>query len=182
MRHSTRECNCMLLLTPSPSQNMEATQASAIPGQGSPCSPSSSYLGRLSPSKCLSNLRNFTWKHHHTLCSTLPTPNGRYIPVCTFLLQRFSAILQLVLSPQTHKSPSNRRHLASEHYCSHTPTGPAATGNCSQACATLGQGCTLTSSSLLTRVQACPKTSPLLYEFHHTLLPPVTPTQAPANP
>lgn len=46
----------------------------------------------------------------------------------------------------------------------------------------LGKAALLTSSSLLTRVQACPKTSPLPYEYHHTLFPPVTPTQAFANP
>lgn len=129
MRHSTQKYIC--LLTPSPPQHIQVTRASAAPRQGSPCHPSSSCLGRLSSSKHLLNLRNFAWKrllpHTHSLNLPSSSPPPK--------LHTFPAILQRTFSPQMHKSVSDSKHSGS-------PTGPTATGNCSQVYVTLMQGCT----------------------------------------
>lgn len=152
MGRSACKCNCMLLPTPSPSQHMEDTQASAIPGQGFPHRPSSSYLGRL----ILSNLRNFTWKHHHTLCSTHPHQRKAYNSVHPSHAKlphhppvgTFSTIPQVCFKQETQPLNTTAatlllvpQQLETAH--KHMPLS--------------GKAALLTSSSLFTRVQTFPK-------------------------
>lgn len=144
----------------------EVTQVSAIPGQGFPHPPSSSYLEKLSPSKHLSNSKSSIWKHHHTLCSTHTTqPQWKAYnslqPSCAQLphhppVSTFSTIPQVCFKQET---------LILQTLLHPTLLlGPTAAGNFSQARGTLGK------AALLTKVQACPKTSPLPYEYlPHTL-------------
>lgn len=81
--------------------------------------------------------RHFVGKHH--LVCTLPV-EGIYCSAL-FLWKPFltSSSEYFLHKP---KDLLQKRPSASEHYCSHIPTGPTASGNLSQACVTLGQGCT----------------------------------------
>jgi len=141
--HSACKCDCVLLLTPSPSQHMLAVQASATPGQGFPHPLSISYL---------------------------------------FLHKALPVVLQWILSPLTHKSAQTEDTQPPNTTAATLLPVPQQLETAHKHVSLLGRAALLTSSSLLTRVQACPKISPSPYEYLHTLFPPVTPTQASANP
>lgn len=123
-------------------------------------------------------------EHHQTLCSTHAHLQW-HISMCTFPVQSFTAILQWTLGYFFHKPtsllPTGDTQPLNTTAAAHLQV-PQQLETAHRHMPLLGKAAPLTSIALLTRVQVCPKTRPLPCDYHHTLFPLVTPTQASASP